>query len=392
MHSMQSTREGRFSQSSENFIPMQGTYVCSEHDHEQAALYYDSDAMVHARLHECEEQQIVGHTLSYDLEEYFSIPQYHTDLVNPICSESIGLSHHFDNQLDHLGKELGSCYSDASLVANTSSESAENKLIPSQLAESLVGDHMESEIKAAILAHPHYPRLVAAHMNCQKVGASPEVISQIDSKFVDLIRDFHKRQLSPSSNIGANPELDEFMVAYCNLLMNYEHEVNKTYKDAMSFCRKLEQQLSIFSTGSIASGESEERNDGCATSDEDESGCEDLELDPLTEEKEIKEQLMRKYSGYFGSLKQEFMKKKKKGKLPTESRQQLLDWWSNHIKWPYPSEAEKASLAESTGLGQKQINNWFINQRKRHWKPAEEHSMMIIHPNQTSTQGGSDGQ
>ena len=33
-------------------------------------------------------------------------------------------------------------------------------------------------------------------------------------------------------------------------------------------------------------------------------------------------------------------------------------------------ELEKAALAESTGLDAKQINNWFINQRKRHWKPA----------------------
>lgn len=34
-------------------------------------------------------------------------------------------------------------------------------------------------------------------------------------------------------------------------------------------------------------------------------------------------------------------------------------------------EGDKIALAESTGLDQKQINNWFINQRKRHWKPAE---------------------
>ncbi|KAJ0007316.1 hypothetical protein Pint_29986 [Pistacia integerrima] len=31
------------------------------------------------------------------------------------------------------------------------------------------------------------------------------------------------------------------------------------------------------------------------------------------------------------------MKKKKKGKLPKEARQQLLDWWNVHYKWPYPS-------------------------------------------------------
>lgn len=35
-------------------------------------------------------------------------------------------------------------------------------------------------------------------------------------------------------------------------------------------------------------------------------------------------------------------------------------------------EEEKTKLSEVTGLGQKQINNWFINQRKRHWKPSED--------------------
>ncbi|KAK3031242.1 hypothetical protein RJ639_036897 [Escallonia herrerae] len=29
-------------------------------------------------------------------------------------------------------------------------------------------------------------------------------------------------------------------------------------------------------------------------------------------------------------------------------------------------------LSEVTGLDQKQINNWFINQRKRYWRPSEE--------------------
>lgn len=51
----------------------------------------------------------------------------------------------------------------------------------------------------------------------------------------------------------------------------------------------------------------------------------------------MKGQLLRKYRGYLGSLKQEFTKKRKKGKLPKEARQQLLEWWSRHYKWPYPS-------------------------------------------------------
>ncbi|KAK9224150.1 hypothetical protein WN944_012599 [Citrus x changshan-huyou] len=101
-------------------------------------------------------------------------------------------------------------------------------------------------------------------------------------------------------------------------------------------------------------------------------------IDPQAEDQELKGQLLRRYSGCLSSLKQEFMKKRKKGKLPKEARQQLLDWWSKHYKWPYPSESQKLALAESTGLDSKQINNWFINQRKRHWKPSEDMQFMVM--------------
>lgn len=55
------------------------------------------------------------------------------------------------------------------------------------------------------------------------------------------------------------------------------------------------------------------------------------------EDRELKKQLLKKYSGYLTSLKQELSKKKKKPKLPKHARQNLLTWWDQHYKWPYPS-------------------------------------------------------
>ena len=42
------------------------------------------------------------------------------------------------------------------------------------------------------------------------------------------------------------------------------------------------------------------------------------EIDPRAEDKELKYQLLKKYSGYLSSLRQEFSKKKKKGKKREE--------------------------------------------------------------------------
>ena len=78
---------------------------------------------------------------------------------------------------------------------------------------------------------------------------------------------------------------------------------------------------------------------GSSEEDQDNSGGETElpEIDPRAEDRELKNHLLKKYSGYLSSLKQELSKKKKKGKLPKDARQKLLNWWELHYKWPYPS-------------------------------------------------------
>ncbi|CAK7347361.1 unnamed protein product [Dovyalis caffra] len=287
-------------------------------------------------------------------------------------------------------------------------------------------------IKAKIIAHPQYSNLLEAYMDCQKVGASPEVVARLAA----ARQEFESRQRSfvTSRDNSKDPELDQFMVAYYDMLVKYREELTRPIQEAMDFMRRIETQLNMISNGPLRifnSGTSSlyylyifcnslvvstlallkhvmskevkldvidcglasveaYRNDksegvGSSEEDQDNSGGETElpEIDPRAEDRELKNHLLRKYSGYLSSLKQELSKKKKKGKLPKEARQKLLSWWELHYKWPYPSETEKVALAESTGLDQKQINNWFINQRKRHWKPSEDMQFMVmdgLHP------------
>ncbi|RWW88220.1 hypothetical protein BHE74_00002916 [Ensete ventricosum] len=196
------------------------------------------------------------------------------------------------------------------------------------------------EIKAKIMSHPQYSTLIGAFIDCQTE-------------------------------------------AYCGLLVKYREELTKPLHEATDFLRRVESQFNaLTNTPSSRIFSSDEGCEGVASSEEepDASGGEtDLSLiDPHADDKELKHHLLKKYSGYLSSLRQELSKKKKKGKLPKEARQKLLSWWAMHYKWPYPSETEKVALAESTGLDQKQINNWFINQRKRHWKPSEEMQFVVM--------------
>ncbi|KAM0878272.1 hypothetical protein ACQ4PT_034985 [Festuca glaucescens] len=215
-------------------------------------------------------------------------------------------------------------------------------------------------VKAKIMAHPLYPPLLASYLDCQKVGAPLEVLDRLSAVAAKLDAAPARRQHELPR---ADPELDQFMEAYCNMLVKYREELARPIQEATEFFKSVETQLD-----SIADNNCE----GAGSSEDDlDTSCPE-EIDPSAEDKELKHQLLRKYGGYVGSLRQEFCKRRKKGKLPKEARQKLLHWWDLHSKWPYPSETEKIALAESTGLDQKQINNWFINQRKRHWKPAAE--------------------
>lgn len=55
------------------------------------------------------------------------------------------------------------------------------------------------------------------------------------------------------------------------------------------------------------------------------------------DDEELKEEVKRRYLPYLTSLNQDNLKKKKKGKLPKEATEALLNWWLSHISWPYPS-------------------------------------------------------
>lgn len=57
--------------------------------------------------------------------------------------------------------------------------------------------------------------------------------------------------------------------------------------------------------------------------------------------------------------------KTKRSNFPKHILRILKSWLKNHIESPYPTEMEKIALSEATGLDQTQINNWFINARRR---------------------------
>ncbi|XP_065853768.1 homeobox protein knotted-1-like 1 [Euphorbia lathyris] len=230
-------------------------------------------------------------------------------------------------------------------------------------------------IKTQIANHPRYPDLLAAYIDCQKVGAPAEMASFLE----EMGRENYSIH-GWCSEIGADPELDDFMESYCDILHRFKEELSKPFDEATTFFTTIQSQLTNLCKGTLPFSNSTNNADETGGMSEEELSCGEVEASEsqesygggLPDDKNLKGKLLKKYSGYLSNLRKEFLKKRKKGKLPKDARLILLDWWNNHFRWPYPTEEEKEKLSKMTRLGQKQINNWFINQRKRHWNPPED--------------------
>ena len=92
----------------------------------------------------------------------------------------------------------------------------------------------------------------------------------------------------------------------------------------------------------------------------------------------LRQHLKRRHAASILSLKEEFMRKRKKGKLPKDATTSLKTWWTSNLVWPYPSvrarhaprvcggpdwpwpcvqDEDKRALGDDTGLNATQINN-----------------------------------
>ncbi|KAI9125301.1 hypothetical protein K1719_003917 [Acacia pycnantha] len=212
-------------------------------------------------------------------------------------------------------------------------------------------DDSFSVIKARIASHPHYPRLIQAYIDCQKVGAPPEIACLLGE--IQQENDVSKRDVI-SMCYGDDPELDEFMETYCHVLLKYKSDLVRPFNEATSFLNQIETQLSYLCAGASVLSLSDDRG---VSSEEDFSTVEGGDAQAKSEEQELKDCLLHKFGDRIGSLKLEFSKKKKKCKLPKQASQALFQWWTAHFNWPYPTDSDKIALAKSTGLDQKQINN-----------------------------------
>ncbi|XP_057504635.1 homeobox protein knotted-1-like 3 isoform X1 [Actinidia eriantha] len=244
--------------------------------------------------------------------------------------------------------------------------------------------------KSEILSHPLYEQLLSAHVACLRIATPVDQLPRIDAQLAQSQNVVAKYSALGQGNTGDDKELDQFMTHYVLLLCSFKEQLQQHVRvhamEAVMACWEIEQSLQSL-TG-ISPGE----GTGATMSDDDEDqldsdtnffdgsleGNDSMNFGPLvpTESErslmervrqELKHELKEGYKEKIVDIREEILRKRRAGKLPGDTTSVLKAWWQSHSKWPYPTEEDKARLVQETGLQLKQINNWFINQRKRNW-------------------------
>ncbi|WJX60346.1 Homeobox protein HD-1, variant 2 [Trifolium repens] len=251
------------------------------------------------------------------------------------------------------------------------------------------------QLKAEIATHPLYEQLLSAHVACLRVATPIDQLPLIDAQLSQshhLLRSYISQQthsLSPHDRQQLDNFLAQYLIVLCTFKEQLQQHVRVHAVEAVMACRDIENTLQALTGVSLGEGSGATMSD-----DEDEQMQMDYCLDnsqsgnggdhdmmglgpllPTESERslmervrqELKIELKQGFKSRIEDVREEILRKRRAGKLPGDTTSVLKNWWQQHAKWPYPTEDDKAKLVEETGLQLKQINNWFINQRKRNW-------------------------
>ncbi|KAF7044459.1 hypothetical protein CFC21_053681 [Triticum aestivum] len=105
---------------------------------------------------------------------------------------------------------------------------------PEHCGKSSYNKRSSDTIKAKIMSHPLYPALLGAFIDCRKVGAPPEVVGRLSSLVDELRPNSAGMQEQP-----ADPELDQFMQTYRDMLVMYSQELTRQIQEANQFLRSM---------------------------------------------------------------------------------------------------------------------------------------------------------
>jgi hypothetical protein len=196
----------------------------------------------------------------------------------------------------------------------------------------------------------------------------------------------HDAVRAPYGSPNPPASRDDFLVGYAELMRVYERKCDAMMEAVETVCQELviESKVPEISAATWSSDGGEDEDDmRRALSDVPSDGVGRLE-DPHCEASGAVQSrdVKRCFVEAMERLQSTSVPKKRRGNLPKDATATFRNWFDEHHEHPYPTDEEKRILAAETGTAISQITNWFINHRKRVWKPslARDHHDSRIPP------------
>ena len=266
--------------------------------------------------------------------------------------------------------------------------------------------------KEAIYSHPLFPLLALIFEKCELATTSTNAggQGQVNNSAVSFNEDiavFAKQIRAAKPYYIADPELDSLMVQAIQVLRFHLLELEKVHELCDNFCNKYlncvkDKFVNLNLTDNDESGEASEANQPSTDSASD-GGTSTPEVanyppGPPGPPQGIKleQDAIAAHAGaaHYGQFQGDNISEagdasnasvgsgdgftdddidgkngKKRGIFPKVATNILRAWLFQHLTHPYPSEEQKKQLAQDTGLTILQVNNWFINARRRIVQP-----------------------
>ncbi|XP_062866941.1 homeobox protein Meis1a [Trichomycterus rosablanca] len=253
--------------------------------------------------------------------------------------------------------------------------------------------------KDAIYGHPLFPLLALVFEKCELATCTPREsgLSQglpadvcSSASFDEDISVFSKQIRAQKPYFTPNPELDNLMVQSIQVLRFHLLELEKVHELCDNFCNRYISCLK----GKMPMDLVVDDREGSSKSDSEE----------FTRSSGAADQLKRRHISNAGTIlgaqrplcdlldhsaaspstgdddetDKDRRNNKKRGIFPKVATNIMRAWLFQHLTHPYPSEEQKKQLAQDTGLTILQVNNWFINARRRIVQPMIDQSNRAV--------------
>ncbi|XP_022609607.1 homeobox protein PKNOX1 isoform X3 [Seriola dumerili] len=210
--------------------------------------------------------------------------------------------------------------------------------------------------KASIYRHPLFPLLALLFEKCEQSTLSSECITSA-SFDVDIENFVRNQEKEGKPFFSEDLELDNLMVKAIQVLRIHLLELEKVSDLCKDFCSRyiacLKTKMNSETLLSGEPGSPYSPGQGQAQS-----------FSPTKTQLQLQfHQDLNLFNHDDNST------KNKRGVLPKHATNVMRSWLFQHIGHPYPTEDEKKQIATQTNLTLLQVNNWFINARRRILQP-----------------------